>query len=99
MGYQIRYGNVKKARNLERRTSRVCALSGVFFLLFLIAVFNLWPKGREMILRTFLPCDLSAASAAVSELTDKIQNGVALSEAVDCFVQDITEDILLDSGG
>ncbi|MBO7251144.1 MAG: hypothetical protein J6V25_00800 [Oscillospiraceae bacterium] len=58
MGYRIDYRPMRKVRNLPLKYSGLCALTGLFFLLFLILTNLYWQKGWDTMI-LFLPRQLT----------------------------------------
>lgn len=97
MGYRVEYGPVKKVRGLEKRVSRVSALTGLFLLLFLFLTVNFWPKGAETVKNMVLPGDPAVTAAAWEDMTDQLREGEELSDALHYFCVRILEGAELDS--
>lgn len=89
MGYRVEYESVKKVRGVQKRTTGRLALTGIFFLVFLVLVACFWPEGREILRDALLPGDSAVTAAALEELARQVQQGTDLSQAVVEFCRDI----------
>ena len=99
MGYRIDYGPVKKVRGVEKRTSRLAALTGMFLLLFVITVCCFWPEGTAVLRDWFLPGDPVVTAAAMEELTDSLRTGEGIGESLRAFCARILEGAALGTFG
>lgn len=97
MGYRVEYGPVKKVRGLEKRFSRVSALTALFLLLFFLLAGNFWPRGAEVIRKLVFPGDPAVTASALEVMTDQLREGEELSDALHCFCVRILEGAELDS--
>lgn len=86
MGYRIDYGAVKKVRGLEKRTSRVGALAGLFFLAFLLIVCSVWPRGTEVLREVFLP-----DTQALEVFAQQLRWGESFGDAAESFCRTVME--------
>ncbi len=87
MGYRIIYGGVKKVRGTERRTSRRAALTGLFFLIFLILVQSLWPRGAAIVKGFLVPKAASVMVVSLEEAASELKSGEGLRTVLeDCFL-------------
>lgn len=92
MGYQITYEPIPKLRRVEKRRSRIAALTGICLLTFPGLTYALWPEGWEA-LRTFLlPGDPAVTAAALEELGRELKSGTELSDALQVFCHSILKD-------
>lgn len=98
MGYRVEYQPVKKVRGVEKRTSRVPALTALFFLLFLLLVNGFWPQGAEILREILIPGDPTVTVAALETFTQELQTGEELSIAFEDFCRTILEGAELDPG-
>ena len=55
MGYRVEYDSVKKVRGVQKRTAGRLAMTGVFFLVFLVLVACFWPEGASILRDALLP--------------------------------------------
>lgn len=99
MGYRIDYGPVKKVRGVEKRTSRLAALTGVFLLLFVITICCFWPEGTAALRRMLLPGDPVVTAAAMEELADSLRTGEELYDSLRAFCVRILEGAAIDTSG
>ena len=99
MSYRIDYGPVKKVRGVEKRTSRVAALTGMLLLLFVITVCAFWPEGAAVLRDWILPGDPAVTAAAMEELTDSLRTGEKLSGSLRTFCIRILEGADLAAAG
>jgi hypothetical protein len=99
MGYRIDYGPVKKIRSVEKRKSGLAALTGLFFLLFVITVCCLWPEGVAELRQILLPGDAAVTTSAMEELTDSLRAGEKIVDSIRTFCARILEGAALDSAG
>ena len=60
MGYRVEYDSVKKVRGVQKRTAGRLAMTGVFFLVFLVLVACFWPEGASILRDALLPGDRAA---------------------------------------
>lgn len=98
MGYRIEYQPVKKVRGMEKRISRLGALTAVCLLLFLLLVSAVWPQGASAVQSFFLPGDAAVTAAALEGLTADLQAGVGWSDALELFCIRVIEGAELDPG-
>ena len=99
MGYRIVYGPMKKARGVERRYSRLAALTGLFLVLFAAAVCCFWPEGAAVLRDWLLPGDPAVTAAAMEELSDSLRTGEDLFHALRTFCIRILEGAGLAASG
>lgn len=99
MGYRIDYGPVKKVRGLEKRTSRLAALTGLFFLLFVITVCCFWPEGVAELRQILLPGDPAVTTSAMEELADSLRTGEEIFDSLRTFCARILEGASCDPFG
>ncbi len=93
MGYHIEYGGVKKVRGLERRTLRLPALTGLFFLLFVFLVTTLWPEGAQLLRETVIPGDPAVAAASFERLKEDLYSGLGMGSSLKLFFSSILRGI------
>ena len=99
MGYRIDYGPMKKVRGVEKRTSRLAALTGVFLLLFVITVCCAWPEGTAVLRDWLLPGDPVVTAAAMEELSDSLRTGESVFHALSDFCNRVLEGVKLAASG
>lgn len=99
MGYRIFYGPAMKAHGAQKRISRVASLTGLFFLMFLIALCCFWPEGVSALRRLALPGDPAVTVVAMDELTDSLRMGEKVWDSLESFCIRILEGAALDSSG
>lgn len=88
MSYRIEYQATKKVRGLEKRTAVLPALAGCLVLsLLLVSAF--WPRGREMMERLLIPGDPAVTAAALEELSEDLQSGESIQDALDAFCRQV----------
>lgn len=58
------------------------ALTGIFLLLFLLAVKLFWPEGIEAMRNLILPSDDFLAVSAVEDITSELKQGGSVLEAI-----------------
>ena len=66
-------------------------MSGMFFLLFLIAVELFWPEGRNVIRGLLFSGDAEVAAEAMEELTVQLKLGMPVKDALVVFGRQILE--------
>lgn len=90
MGYCIKYGAGKGGTSaVPSNSRRLWAMTGAFFLLFLILTHVFWPSGVETMRGILLPGDPAAVEAAFTRMSDSLEQGDSLGEAVTAFCQEI----------
>ena len=89
MGYRVEYDSVKKVRGVQKRTAGRLAMTGVFFLVFLVLVACFWPEGASILRDALLPGDSAVTAAALEELARQVSQGTDLSQAVTEFCRDL----------
>lgn len=89
MGYRVEYDSVKKVRGVQKRTAGRLAMTGVFFLVFLVLVACFWPEGTAILRDALLPGDRAVTAAALEELARQVSQGTDLSQAVAEFCRDL----------
>lgn len=82
MGYRIQYGPVRRIRQVEKRRSGVIALTGIFFLVFLIIVNLFWPQGIDVIRESLLSEESSLTVVAMEEISDIFARGDSIFDTV-----------------
>lgn len=91
MGYHVEYGNLKKIRGMEKRFSRMPALTALFLLLFCLMVNHFWPEGAAVMRKLVFPGDPAVTVSAFENMTQHLQEGEPLSEALRCFCTSVLE--------
>lgn len=89
MGYRVEYGRDGQKRKQEK--GRLPALTAAFFLVFLLLVNGLWPKGREALRRIVFPGDRVVTVAAWEEMTRQLRSGESVGSAFEAFCREIVE--------
>lgn len=97
LGYRVEYGSVKKVRGLEKRFSRVSALTALCILLFCILVGTFWPKGRDVLRSLVFPGDPVVTAAAFEDMAEQLREGENLSDALHAFCAQVLEGAALDT--
>lgn len=97
MGYRIQYGPVRKIRRSEHRRSGAVALTGLFFLLFLLMVNLFWSEGVQVIRESLLSKDHSMTVSAMEDMSDALVQGESAYEAVRTFLKSILNDGIVHS--
>ncbi len=88
MGYIIEYKQEICRKPLKKQTnSRLWAMTGGFFCLFLLICHLYWPEGLSAVRELLLP-----EGNAVSTLVSDLQNGSGFAEAVESFCQQVFGD-------
>ncbi len=82
MSYRVDYGPMKKVRGMEKRVSRRCALTGLFFLVFVVMVYCFWPEGKTAMEHLLLPGDRAVAAAAWEDFAGELRGGKEISESL-----------------
>lgn len=91
MGYRISYEPIKKLRGAEKRRTRIGALVGIFFLLFLLMVNLFWAEGAAVLRELVMPGDAAVTALALEEMSENLKEGIPLQEAVEGFCRSIWE--------
>lgn len=84
MGYRIEYKSVKKVRGVEKRKSRILALSALFFLIFLSLVNHFLSEQSNRLLSTVLQ-EKSIVVSAMDQMARELQENAALPEVLKNF--------------
>lgn len=98
MGYRIEYQPVRKLRGLQKRRCIRPALTGLFFLLFLLAVNLLWPEGQRILRGLLFSGDYAVTAAAMEDFSQNLETGFSLNEALFIFCRQIMEGQYIGSG-
>lgn len=96
MGYRVEYETVRKVRRMEQKTARLPALTAGAFLLFLILVGSLWPKGKEVLREMLIPGDPAVTVAALEDLAQELETGAELGDALENFCRTVVREAELD---
>ena len=91
MGYIIRYQHGKIAQHPILRKKRRTALTGISFLIFLLAACLYWPEGREYLKSIFIPGDSAVTVAAMENFSQSLKNGASLRDGFTVFCIEILE--------
>lgn len=89
MGYRIDYKPVKKVRDLEKRFSRVPALTAVCLVLFLLLVNLFWQEGMAVIRGILIPGDPAVTVSALEGFALELRMGEELGSAFTTFCRRI----------
>lgn len=89
MGYRVEYRPVKKVRRMEKRTVRLPALTALFFLLFLLLVNSIWPRGTEVLRGLAFSGDAAVTADALDVLAMELRAGEALPSALETFCRKV----------
>ena len=89
MSYRIEYQPMKWPGSRERGSLRRAALTGVFFLLYLLLVDAFWPQGRELLRELLIPGDPDVTMEAFGIFAHAIQSGSPFADAAEVFCRTI----------
>lgn len=89
MGYKISYEPIRKLRGAQTRRSRIGALVGIFFLLFLLMVNLFWAEGKDVLRDLVMPGDAAVTTAALNQLSVNLKQGLPVQESVEEFCRAI----------
>ena len=64
------------------------------FLVFTGLVRILWPEGRDLLVMSMLPGDLSVTEAAFSSLLDHLRQGSGLVDSLTVFCREVLYEII-----
>ncbi len=92
MSYRVDYGPMKKVRGVEKRISRRLALTGVFFLLFVVMLCSFWPEGKAAVQELLLPGDQAVTAAAWEEFAGDLRAGEIVGGSLRSFCVRILEE-------
>lgn len=81
MGYRIDYA---PKQSLGARTAR-------WFLVFLLLVSLLWPRGRNLLGQVLFPGDRAVTVAALEHMAGELEDGKPLKGALEDFCRSILE--------
>lgn len=85
MGYRVDYRPVKKIRGAEKRHTGLPAMIAVWFLLFVLLVNAVWPRGAEVMRGFFFSGDAEVTAAALETMAVDLKNGKPLPAALEAF--------------
>lgn len=92
MGYRIEYDmGIGKFEVRENRKDKFPVLVAGAFVLFLLLTWSLWPEGAEVLRDILIPGDNAVTVQAMKDMSHNLKNGVALSDAVTAFCQDVIQ--------
>ena len=91
MAYRIDYQPVKKLRGVQKRRSSRAAMTGSFFLLFLLGAGIFWPEGRAMLQGLLFSGDTAVTAAAMEDFVRELGEGTSVKEALFMFFRQIME--------
>ena len=66
-------------------------MTAVFLLLFALSVGKIWPDGRQVLRRFFLPGEPSVTEQAFSDMILELSDGIPLENALVTFCQQIID--------
>lgn len=92
MGYRVDYQPVKKVRGVEERTARAPALTAVCFLLFLLLVNTVWPRGSEVVQGVLFSGNVTVTASALEEMVVELRSGEKLYSAVETFCRKVVQE-------
>ena len=95
MGYKIQYGKERTYKNVKDRSGKankkllyaLCVIFGV-----LIMSFAIWK--HESTSNFFIPGDAQITSTAVKHLTDALEDGAPIGDAVTAFCREIIDNAI-----
>lgn len=91
MGYRIEYQPIRKVRGVEKRTSRIAALTGSFFLGFLLLVNSVWSEGAEVMRGLLFSGDGAVTASAMEDFAIQLKAGKAFSNALETLCRTLME--------
>lgn len=91
MGYIIRYQQGKIPLHTVQHKKRRTTLTGICFLIFLLAVCLYWPEGREYLKAVLIPGDAAVTVAAMEDFSQSLKSGTSLQEGLIVFCVTILE--------
>ena len=89
MGYRVDYKPMKKVRGAEKHRVRLPALTGMFFLLFLLLVNMFWDEGTTVMRELLFPERAAVTAAALETLVQELKAGETLKDTVSAFFRTI----------
>ena len=89
MGYKISYEPIRKLRGAQTCRSRIGALVGIFFLLFLLMVNLFWTEGKDVLRELVMPGDAAVTTAALNQLSVNLKQGLPVQVSVEDFCRAI----------
>ena len=89
MGYRVEYGPMDRAFRSRRPSLRLSLLSGLFLLLFALAVRFCWPEGRETVQALLFPGDWHETEAALEAFAQQLTEGGSLADCAESFCREI----------
>ncbi|MDD5863524.1 MAG: hypothetical protein PUD80_02655 [Firmicutes bacterium] len=89
MGYRVAYDTGGKKR--RQRSRRAPVLTAAAFLVFLLLVNGLWPRGRQALRDMVFPGDRTVTAAAWDELTRQLRAGEPVGSAFEAFCREIID--------
>ena len=90
MGYQIRYyseGTERENQGKYKVRRKLFAIG--FFLLFLGAVYRLWPDGWQLLRYILIPGDPEITEVSAEVFVSELQAGKPFRDAAGAFLRDI----------
>ena len=82
MGYRIDY---LPAAGKRKADAGLMVMGAMFFLVFLLCTGLFWPEGWAVIRGSFFSGDIAVTAAAFDRLTEDLQQGIPLMEALTVF--------------
>lgn len=90
MSYRIEYGPSQNRKN--KAVGRSALLTVLFFVIFLVGVQFLWPRGREVLNNAITGMDKVFSLDAAESLVYNLQEGEPVKEAFYDFCKEIISD-------
>ncbi len=90
MSYRVEYpGDSRKTGEKKGSSLSFQVMTGLFLLLFVLAVRGLWPQGRQVLEQWLLPDHMAPAQAAIGELVTDLAQGNSFSDSFGDFCQEV----------
>lgn len=89
MGYRVDYQPIKKLRGAEKRHMLRPALTGIFFLLFVIVLHTAWPRGEQALRELLLPGEAAQTVAAFNTFARDLKEGQTVHRALEDFCRSV----------
>ena len=92
MSYRIEYGTAVPVKfQPERRKRYVRVITAVFLLVFVLYAAKIWPEGRLVLQRVFLPGEPTVTQQAFADMISELSDGISLENALVTFCQQIID--------
>lgn len=92
MGYRVVYEPVSKKVPLFReKRFRIPGMAAVCFLLFLLLVNGIWPRGREVLQKILWPGNGETTLLAAEAFVQELRYGEPIGDAVESFCREILQ--------